>query len=343
MARTVLNPYQLPGDYAGVGVEVIDSNSAVYGGVFYTHMTSNSMYQNYRSTLVHDGKVSDTGAAVPSSLAPVLYSTTQTAKYKPRIMGRSSLTERVQVWCYINFRETAAATSTISCLAVGGSTATYSVSGTTTGWVQLQVAGQDLQVDDSAETQEFEVSFTNDGGTWEYTRVEVVHIFHAVSSTALEAVDATDDSYDISGFFPFDTTQIAGELPRSTVQLYQLHTNLDYLDKNRVGNICGAGNMSPDASTQHGDTIFSGVVPENVVSAKFWVDTASAATTTVTLLDNSGDSSSAATSSGTWTAITVDVNPGEAYTILITTDNTTTGGRIDGRHSAHSQVQAIAD
>lgn len=315
MARTVLSPYQLPGDYALTASEVLDQDADSHGGPYYTGVGVNSMYANYRGTISYDGKAD----SASSTIAPVLASPSKTAYYKPRILGRSGHTQACAIWVYVDFLPSAAGTITISCVINGtAQTATTAITGTTTGWVELLVAAAKPQITDTTETEEFELSFSVDSGTWTRTRIEAFHAFYEVSSTALPAVSAGDDGYQPSGFVPMDDAQFAGEKPRSSASSHHLHRDLEYLYEQRVGNIASGGNISPNAPTQQTDAIFAEMPPDGVVSAKFQIKTSAATTTTVTVLGGSGDSSSVATSAA-WASLTVDVLPGVEVAFYIST------------------------
>jgi hypothetical protein len=326
MANTAPNPYELPGDHAGVGVEVLDQATANHGGPYYTGTGANALYRNYRGTLVHDGKVSDVGSSgspVPDALAPVLYAVGQTSEYKPRILGKSQFTtERVVVRFYVNFIKNASGTGSVRFSCVIGSTAgiaQVTITDTTSGWVTLVIGGQNPLITDTTETEEFSCSFNVLSGPWDQTRVEAVHIYYPVDSTALPAPAAGQDGYPSSGFVPLDADQFQGEKPRTTSSLKHLVRDLQYLDTERVGNFCGAGNMSV-GSTLQGDTIFSVTPPENVVSARFQVKTTAAAIdVTITSIGGSGDSDTQTCNHLTWTTIDIDVTPGEGIAFLIST------------------------
>jgi hypothetical protein len=329
MARTVLSPYQLPGDYAGSGAEVLDQDTSTHGGPYYTGIGANTMYENYRGTLVHDTRAGE--VSIPpeaTTLAPILYSASQNAEYRPRILGFSNwTTQRVQVWFYINFILNGASSGTVNFNCTVGSTATtvtHQISATTAGWVQLQLAGQNPLITDAAEYEDFDCAFVVNSGTWDQQRVEAIHIFYPVNSTALQAPPASREAYQFSGFTPLDDAQFTGEAPRSTSSLHHLHKNIDYLDTERVGNFCGSANMDIDSSTRSGDTIITQWVPWGVTSAKFWLRTDVAGTTTVTLTDNTGNSANVATSAASKASLTLTVTPGELATFLITTNNLST-------------------
>jgi hypothetical protein len=326
MANTAPNPYELPGDHAGVGVEVLDQAAANHGGPYYTGTGANALYRNYRGTLVHDGKVSDVGSSgspVPDALAPVLYDASHSAEYKPRILGKSQFTtERVVVRFYLNCIKnlSGAGQMTFSCL-IGSTaaTATATILNTSVGWVTLLIGGLNPLITDTTETEEFTCSFSVDSGPWDQTRVEAVHIYYPVDSTALPAPAAGQDGYPSSGFVPLDADQFQGEKPRTTSSLKHLARNLQYLDTERVGNFCGAGNMSIGATLQ-GDAIFDVTPPENVTSARFWVKThIGSITVTITSLGGSGASGNAVCNNVTWTSIDVTVTPGVPIAFLIST------------------------
>jgi hypothetical protein len=299
-----------------MGSEILDQDAGSHGGPYYTGVGCNSMYANYRGTLVYDGKADFSGT---TDIAPVLFAPSQTAYYQPRILGRSGHTQAIAIWCYVDFLPSSAGTVTISCAINGTSqTATVAISTTTTGWVELLVAAAKPQITDTTETEQFELSYTVDSGTWTRTRVEACHIFYEVSSTALPAVTAGDDGYQPSGFVPFDDQQFTGEKPRSTASNHHLHRDLEYFYDQRVGNIASGGNMSPGAPTQQTSTIFTDMPPDGVLSAKFRIKTSAATTTTVTVLGGSGDTASVATST-TWASLTVDVLPGIEVAFLVET------------------------
>jgi hypothetical protein len=333
MSRTVLNPYQLPGDYAGSGSEVLDQDATTHGGPYYTGITANTMYENYRGTLVHDSRISNAAAVItsetPTTMAPILHSAGQVAEYRPRILGFSSWTaQRVQVWFYVDFINDSglgAAFASLNCtIASTAATAQkiLSTSGTGfTGWQQLQIAGQNPIIDDSAEYEDFSCSISSISGPWTQTRVEAIHIFYPVNSSALQAPPSGSNGYTGTGFVPLDDAQFTGEAPRSASSAHHLHKAIDYLDTERVGNFCGSGNMSPDSNTRSGDTIITQFVPFGVTSAKFWLRTLTNGTTTVALLDNSGDSDSVATNATTKATVSLTVTPGQMATFHITTNN----------------------
>jgi hypothetical protein len=328
MANTAPNPYELPGDYAGAGAEVLDQAASSHGGPYYTGTAANAMCRNYRGTLAHDGKASavgSSGSPVPDSLAPVLYDASQVSEYKPRILGFSSLTERVVVRFYVNCIKNISGAGTLRFDCLIGSTAataTVTISDTTVGWVTLLVAGQNPIIADDQETEEFTASFTVVSGPWDQTRVEVVHIYYPISAVALPVPTAGDDGYQPSGVVPLDADQFQGERPRSTSSLHHLFRNLDYLDRERVGNVLGAGNMSIGTTLQDA-TILDARPPADVVSLRVWVKTTLNATTTVAVIGGSGASASAATNSVTWTSIDVAVLPDVPVHLLISTDSTT--------------------
>jgi hypothetical protein len=326
MARTALNPYQLPNDYAGVGSEILDQYVARYGGPYYTGIGANSLYRNYRGDLVHDNRGSNDSAL---QVAPVLSSASETAQYKPRILGRSSFTsETVVVRFYVDCElTTGPGQITFNCL-VGSSatTASVAITATTAGWVELFFAGPNpVTITDTTETEEFDCSFTVDSGTWAHNRVEVVHIYYPVDATALPVPGAGLDGYAQSGFVPFDDGQFAGERPRSTAQLHHLARDLWYLDRKRVGNICTAGNMYQTPNTIQYSTIFEKWVPPGVVSAKFQLKTVAGATVNITTRGiGAGSASSAAVNPTTWTALQVTVEPETVVAFLIQTSNSAT-------------------
>lgn len=327
MARTALNPYQLPNDYAGVGAEILDQYVAQYGGPYYTGIGANSLYRNYRGDLVHDNRGSNDSAV---QVAPVLSSASETAQYRQRILGRSSFaSEVVKVRLYVDFElTTGPGQITFSCL-VGSSatTATAQITATTAGWVELFFVGPAaVTIGDTTETEDFDVSFSVDSGTWAYTRVEVVHIFYPVDSTALPVPPAGNDGYPQSGVVPFDDLQFAGEKPRSTAQLHHLARNLWYLDRKRVGNICSAGNMYQTPNTIQYSTIFEKYVPPGVVSAKFQLKTVTGSNTVniTTRGVGAGSASSSTVNPTTWTALQVTVQPETTVAFLIQTSNSAT-------------------
>lgn len=327
MANDSPNPYELPGDHAGTGVEILDKATANHGGPYYTGTGVNALYRNYRGTLVHDGKASaagTSGSPVPDSLTPVLYDPAQVAEYKPRILGKSQFaSEIVTIRFFVNCIKnvSGAGQMTFNCL-IGSTaaTATVSITGSAAGWVTLLVAAAAPVITDTTETEEFTCSFTVDSGPWDQTRVEAVHIFYPVDAIALPAPPAGQDGYPDSGFVPLDADQFQGNKPRGTASLKHLARDLKYLDKRRVGNFCGAGNMSV-GTTAAGDTVFSVTAPENVVSAKFWIKTTTAGkTVTITSLGGSGDSDSVVANHITWVSLTLVVTAGQSIAFLVSTD-----------------------
>jgi hypothetical protein len=319
MARTVLSPYYLPGDSLA-GAEIIDDRPDDQTGCYASGIGINSLYRNYRGTLVFDGKVS--GTAPLNNLMPVLYSSSQVAEYRPRILGWSALTERVVVRLYVNF--VGSGSVRFDCAVGSGATASATISASTTGWITLLDTGANPIITDSAETETFDVDFTIVSGSWTLTRVEAVHIYYPVSSADLPAPPSGSNGYTTSGFKPLDSSQFAGERPRSSAAMHHMHEDLRYLDRKRVGNFASAGNMSDGGSTNQSSTILTAIPPPGVTSAKFWLKSVAAGTTvTIQCIGGSGASTTVGTSTA-WVAQSIAVQAGVPCAFLLFTDDLAT-------------------
>ena len=274
MTRAITTPIEVPREQALAIAEICEATSDSKGGLLRIAKCLNTLYDQFRGELVADG-----GDPICDSAGRTI------AYYRPRVSGRSGLTEDAQIYI-----EVTASTATISVTVGSASAVTWTGSAATRTWVSM---GQATGIGDTAEYLDVEVEIT--AGTAE---VLSIAIYHPRDRSTLPAVAAGSDGYATSGYVPLDTDGLVDGAPLSVARLLDMHADAIYLLTSRPGQIIQTANPYRDD-----DFWWSAqrpTAPTGTATARFYVRADGAGTETITISGSGESDTATAPSSEGW-------------------------------------------